>query len=184
MGKGIGGHQSAKAEKEEWLTDPRITTALGKIDLDPCAPINPPWKIAEKTYTILDNGLIQPWEGFVFCNPPYGSKTGTWLNRLADHGNGIALIFARTETEMFFTSAWKRAKAMLFLEGRLYFYHVDGRRAAANGGAPSVLLAYGDLAVDRLATSGIAGAFIEQWDMMPGRKGEAVKENMLSPLSD
>ena len=156
----IGSHQSAKMDKDEWLTPPEILNALGDFDLDPCAPIVRPWDMAAKHYTIDDLGLTRPWFGRVWCNPPYGSQTGIWLQRLADHGNGIALIFARTETEMFFSQIWKRADALLFIEGRLYFHHVDGSRAAANAGAPSVLVAYGMMNVDALANSGIKGKVI------------------------
>lgn len=160
---GMGGHQSAAAMKDEWLTPLSILRALGPFDLDPCAPIAPPWPTANRTFTIRDNGLIQPWSGFVWCNPPYGAKTGDWLGRLADHGSGIALIFARTETEMFFDQVWRRASSMLFFEGRLYFHHVDGRRARANAGAPSVLVGYGPEADRRLASSGIAGSLVTGW---------------------
>lgn len=45
--------------------------------------------------------------------------------------NAMALIFARTETRMFFDHVWPKAQAVLFLEGRLYFHHVCGRRASA-----------------------------------------------------
>jgi hypothetical protein len=100
----------------------------------------------------------------VYCNPPYGSATGIWLNRLADHpGGGIALIFARTETEMFVSQVWRRANALLFLFGRLFFHHQSGKRATSNSGAPSVLVAYGDEAMERLRQCRLAGAFIEQW---------------------
>src|SRR5437763_5696 len=85
-----------------------------------------------------DLGWTRRWTGRVFMNPPYGPETGKWLARLADHGDGIALIFARTETEMFHRHGWQRADAMLFLRGRLHFHSVDGARAAANAGAPSV----------------------------------------------
>ena len=156
----IGSHQSAKMDKDEWLTPPEILNALGDFDLDPCAPRVRPWDMAAKHYTIDDLGLTRPWFGRVWCNPPYGSQTGIWLQKLADHGNGIALIFARTETEMFFSQVWKRADALLFIEGRLYFHHVDGSRAAANAGAPSVLVAYGMMNVDALANSGIKGKVI------------------------
>ena len=50
-------------------------------------------------------------------------------------------MFARTETEMFVEAVWKRATALRFLFGRLYFHRPDGRRAEANAGAPSVLVA-------------------------------------------
>lgn len=154
----IGGHHSAAALKDEWLTPPEILQELGPFDLDPCAPIKRPWPTAAEHYTIEDNGLAQPWHGRVWCNPPYGLEAARWLDRLARHGNGIALIFARTETRMFFEHVWRRADAVLFIEGRLHFHHVDGRRAAANSGAPSCLIAYGDENALRLKDCGL-GAF-------------------------
>lgn len=140
---GMGGHQSARMIKDEWLTPPDIIEALGMFDLDPCSPINRPWDTAKRHFTVLDNGLNQEWVGRVWLNPPYGREASEWLRRLWIHGNGIALIFARTETEMFFDHVWTKADALLFFKGRLYFHHVDGSRAGANAGAPSVLIAYG-----------------------------------------
>lgn len=139
----MGGHQSAAMLKDEWLTPPHVLAALGLFDLDPCAPIEPPWPTAARRFTVLDDGLKQPWSGRVWLNPPYGRETGTWLARLAEHGNGVALIFARTETEMFHEHVWEKADAVLFLRGRLHFHHVCGKRADHNGGAPSCLVAYG-----------------------------------------
>lgn len=158
---GMGGHHSAAMLKDEWLTPPDILRALGDFDLDPCAPIDRPWEMAKAHYTVLDNGLMQPWVGRVWMNPPYGLEAREWLNKLAGHGDGIALIFARTETEMFFSEVWERADAILFLRGRLYFHHVNGDRAAANAGAPSCLIAYGQRNVDSLKASGIAGRLVE-----------------------
>lgn len=100
----------------------------------------------------------------VFCNPPYGAEAGRWLARCADHGNAIALIFARTETTMFVEHVWRKADALLFIHGRLHFHHVDGSRAAANAGAPSVLVAYGRKNAEVLAMCGIKGAFVP-WGM-------------------
>lgn len=157
---GMGGHQSAAMLKDEWLTPPGILRALGPFDLDPCAPIVRPWDMAKAHYTVADNGLLQPWHGRVWLNPPYGLEAREWLNRLAGHGNGIALIFARTETDMFFEEVWNRADAVLFVRGRLYFHHVDGTRAGANSGAPSVLVAYGHANVDALRSSGIDGRLV------------------------
>lgn len=161
----IGGHQSHRMGKDEWLTPPDILKALGPFDLDPCAPINPPWPMAANHFTILDNGLAREWGGRVFCNPPYGREAASWLARCAEHRNAIALIFARTETAMFFEHVWKQADALLFIEGRLHFHHVDGRRAEANGGAPSVLIAYGAENVKALADSGIPGALVSGWEV-------------------
>lgn len=157
---GIGSHQSAASLNEEWLTPPALLQQLGPFDLDPCAPINPPWKTADRCFTIYDDGLKQPWRGRVWLNPPYGIKAKAWLARLADHGNGIALIFARTETEMFFEQVWKRASALLFLRGRLHFHHVNGKRAAANSGGPSVLVAYGQDNAYCLSRNSFLGAYV------------------------
>lgn len=157
---GMGGHHSAKMQKDEWLTPPAILRALGPFDLDPCSPVTRPWDTAARHFTIHDNGLSQEWSGRVWCNPPYGLEADRWLERLAAHGNGIALIFARTETVMFFRRVWNVATAVLFIEGRLFFHHVSGQRAKANAGAPSVLIAYGDDNAARLEESGIAGKFI------------------------
>lgn len=165
----IGGHQSPNMGKDEWLTPPAILSALGQFDLDPCAPIVRPWDTAKRHYTILDNGLNQEWSGRVWCNPPYGREASTWLDRCASHGNAIALIFARTETAMFFDQVWKRASALLFIEGRLHFHHVDGRRAAANEGAPSVLIAYGKENAEILRGCKISGAYVPIDELTLGR---------------
>lgn len=145
---GMGGHQSAAMLKDEWLTPPSILSALGgaaSFDLDPCAPVTRPWPMARTHYTVEDNGLAQPWRGRVWFNPPYGPPgvVGPWMRRMREHGHGMALTFARTETDLFFETVWHCAAALLFLRGRLYFHHVDGSRARANAGAPSVLIAYG-----------------------------------------
>ncbi len=158
--KGIGSHQSANMGKDEWLTPPFILDAFPEFDLDPCAPIAPPWGMAKQTFTIEDDGLSKEWTGRVWCNPPYGLEAAKWLERMVIHGDGIALIFARTETKMFFSHVWDKATAVLFLEGRLYFHHVSGERAKANAGAPSVLIAYGERSAELLKNCGIKGKYI------------------------
>lgn len=157
---GIGIHTKPyRGLTDEWLTPPEILKALGSFDLDPCAPLNRPWDTAAKHHTIEDDGLAQTWEGRVWLNPPYGPQTWKWLERLAAHGDGIALTFARTETEGFFRTAW-RADALLFFKGRLYFHHATGQRASGNAGGPSVLLAFGERNVQALRDSGIPGALV------------------------
>ena len=158
--KGIGSHQSAKMLKDEWLTPPEIIQALGKFTLDPCSPILRPWSTAENHYTINDDGLSKEWFGRVWCNPPYGLEASKWLKKLSEHQNGIALIFARTETRMFFEYVWSKAVGILFIEGRLYFHHVDGSRAKANAGAPSCLIAYDNENAIKLRDSKIKGKFL------------------------
>lgn len=164
-----GSHESQDAETHTWLTPPNIIKALGPFDLDPCAAPEPrPWPTASTHWTRVDNSLNRPWFGRVWLNPPYGKKAqiAPWLRRLADHGSGTALIFARTETTAFFETVWERATSILFLKGRLCFYRPDGTlprndQGGGNAGAPSVLVAYGQDDSDRLRDSGLAGRFLK-----------------------
>lgn len=157
---GMGSHHSHLAGKDEWLTPPEIIQALGPFDLDPCAPISRPWDTAKNHYTIDDDGLSKEWHGRVWCNPPYGRKTGYWLEKCAIHNNAIALIFARTETTDWVYFVWAKAHSILFIYGRLHFYHVSGARAAANSGAPSALISYNAENTEALEKSGIRGRLV------------------------
>ena len=145
--------------KDEWLTPPSIIKSLGDFDLDPCSPINRPWETANNHYTVKDNGLVLDWKGRVWCNPPYGNQASFWLDKCAHHGNAIALTFARTETRMFFNSIWNKATAILFIKGRLKFYHVNGKQGNS-AGAPSVLIAYGNKNAEILKNCDIKGKFL------------------------
>jgi hypothetical protein len=157
----MGSHQSARAETTTWLTPPEIIDALGPFDLDPCAAPSPrPWPTATRHIELPEDGLEAEWSGHVWLNPPYSFAAWTWLAKLARHGDGIALIFARTETAGFVREVWGKATGVLFLHGRLYFHRPDGERAAANSGAPSCLVAYGDRAAERLMTCGLAGTYV------------------------
>lgn len=146
--------------KDEWLTPKYITDALGPFDLDPCTSIVRPWKIADACYTKEDNGLVQRWHGFVWCNPPYGRETETWMKRMAEHNNGIALIFARTETKTFFKHIWPKATAVFFIEKRVNFCNTEGVASKASSGAPSVLVAYGEEARQRLKNCTLRGKYV------------------------
>lgn len=165
----IGGHHSHRAGTETWLTPPDIIKALGPFDLDPCAAPSPrPWPTATRHIELPEDGLSAPWTGFVWCNPPYGRAVDAWLARMNEHGNGLALIFARTETEAFFRQVWRGAAATgaLFIEGRLHFHFPDGQRAPANAGGPSVLIPYGAEALARLRAAKLPGALVS-WEVQP-----------------
>lgn len=158
MKKGMSGHQSATAITNEWLSPPEIIKSCGEFDLDPSAPIIRPWDMAKQHYTVIDNGLKQNWHGRVWFNPPYDRYTiEQWMKKMAEHNNGIALLFARTETEVFQNYVFDRAASILFLKSRLTFYTVDGKPGEHNGGAPSCLIAYGKQNVEALGDSGIVG---------------------------
>lgn len=153
---------------DEWLTPKYITDALGPFDLDPCSPINRPWDTAAAYYTQLDDGLTKDWHGRVWCNPPYGTETKKWLAKLAEHGNGIALVFSRTETSTFFHNVWGKADAIFFFKGRLRFCDVYGRESGT-AGAPSCLIAYGKENIQSIRKAmfdrKIKGVFVPLYDI-------------------
>lgn len=145
--------------KDEWLTPPWIINSLGDFDLDPCAPIVRPWPMAKEHYTIEDNGLMKPWRGRVWLNPPYGRETFKWMARMAEHRTGIALIFARTDTMGFHREIFGKARGMLFLKGRIQFCHVDGT-AGDRPNAASCLVAYSDADCRALEACAIPGRYV------------------------
>lgn len=145
---------------DTWLTPPGIIQALGVFDLDPCTPDVMPWETARVRYTIKENGLASPWFGRVWLNPPYGREAAKWLNKMTTHNNGVALIFARTETKDFFRYVWDQADGLLFIKGRLFFHHAGGTKAKANAGAPSVLIGYGRQNANCLESCGIPGKYV------------------------
>jgi hypothetical protein len=156
----LGSHQQTVGKSQSHLTPPHIIEALGPFDLDPCAAICMPWDTATWHYTICENGLVQPWRGFVWCNPPFDRyQVGLWAEKMAAHNNGIMLLHARTETE-WFSSCWMKSSGILFLDHRLHFHREDGTRQPANSGAPVCLVAFGHLAEFRIKMSGISGYWV------------------------
>lgn len=146
---------------DDWLTPPPILSRLGRFDLDPCASVVRPWPTADRHLTIEDDGLVRPWHGRVWLNPPY-TAVAEWMSRMASHRQGISLTNSRTETAWFFDYVWNAADALLFVRGRLKFYRPDGTLGDLGGRAsnPSVLAAFSPFDSEALYRSGIAGKFV------------------------
>lgn len=124
-----------------WLTPPDLLSKLGSFELDPCAAINRPWDCAQNNYTITDNGLILPWHGRVWCNPPYGKEAAAFMARMAEHSNGLALIFMRPDTRWFQDMVLATAQYLFLLRGRIRFCRIDGTPGQAPNAA-SCLVAW------------------------------------------
>lgn len=80
------------------------------IDLDPCW--DPECIVTAKTvYDIRrgEDGLILPWHGRVFCNPPY-SRPESWLHRAVLHastgGEVLALVVAAVGSSYWHRLVW------------------------------------------------------------------------------
>lgn len=140
----------------EWFTPPELFQQLGMtFDLDPCMPIRRlsddpavppvPWVPARSWWTPIENGLLQPWHGRVWLNPPYGPTAVPFLHRLAEHGDGLALVFSRTETA-WWRSVAARADAVCFLRDRVRHVREDGHKG--RGAMGSALLVFGERNID------------------------------------
>jgi hypothetical protein len=80
-----------------WVFD-----AMGlKFDLDVAAPPGGPWHVpADRYYTAEDDGLTSPWDGLVWCNPPW-SQFGAWADRYESHDQAVIMGLCLSETLWF-----------------------------------------------------------------------------------
>lgn len=144
---------------DEWYTPPYIIEALGEFDLDPCAAHG--WITAKKHLYKEDDGLANEWYGRVWLNPPYSRKlVCAFIEKMARHGNGIALIFNRMDIAMWHDIIFPTADSMLILRGRLKFYRPDGSQGDS-AGCGSVLLAWGENNSRILQSCGLPGVFVK-----------------------
>jgi hypothetical protein len=146
----------------EWYTPAWVFDALGlQFDLDPSSPHDMATSVpAETKYTIFDDGLNKPWYGRVWLNPPYGKETPQWMSRMIDHGNGVALVFSRTDAS-WCQAAMRSATAMLFVQGRIQF--IPGREnqhKKSRSGAGTVMFAWGDECASALERMSDRGMYI------------------------
>lgn len=115
------------SKTDSWSTPQDLYDALDAefhFTLDPCADEHN-HKCA-MYFTKEQDGLLQSWEGYtVFCNPPYGSKIGTWVRYAYEQSRRpktrvVLLIPARTDTRWFHDYVYRKAE-IRFLKGRLKF---------------------------------------------------------------
>lgn len=137
-----------------WLTPLPIIKELGKFDLDPCG--YPGHNTAETLYCLPDfDGLKNNWFGRVWLNPPYGKYQQEWLDKMADHGNGIALIFARLETK------WIQkylVSGFFQLEGRIRFLNEEFKQETT-AGTGSILIPFGRKNIGSILISDLKGRY-------------------------
>lgn len=143
----------------EWYTPSEIIIPLGEFDLDPCTSdiaysFN---RSAKKYYTKEDNGLNKEWFGRVWLNPPYSQPAITqFIEKMALHNNGIALLYNRSDNQMFHSFIFPVADSIFFIKGRIKFFRPDGTRGEQPG-AGSVLIAFGENNTKAIENSGLVG---------------------------
>lgn len=145
---------------DEWYTPKEIIDALGKFDLDPCAPVKPLWQTAETMYNKNHDGLTKDWVGRVWLNPPYSRPLiEQFVRKLAQHGNGIALLFNRCDSKMFQDIILRRQRQLNFYAEGFVF---SGRTeyGGDSPGCGAVLIAFGEENAEILKTCNISGKYV------------------------
>lgn len=146
-----------QAQSTDWQTPKdlfdRLWDEFGPFDLDPCGQREhhyTAWRIAHKGGGFYDgsteamDGLLQPWYGKVYMNPPYGREMPKWIDKAVSEvecGNAelvVALIPSRTDTKVwqrYIVRGWAgagmlhahpRLAELHFLPGRLKFGGATG----------------------------------------------------------
>lgn len=159
-----------QGKSNTWFTPKYFFDELGEFDLDPCTESFRPFDTARNHYEHDKgfDGLAPEWEGRVWLNPPYGKFTHVWLRRLADHGNGVALVFTAFETK-WGQDALKTADGIFLLAGRVSFIDQYGK-TQNNAGKGSCLIIYGEDNLKRLGN--LKGVLIKSQELLKGESGK------------
>lgn len=136
-------------EGDEWYTPQWLFDALGvKFEIDVCAPLDPTYSSvpAARRFTIEDDGLAQPWEGTVWCNPPY-SKPEPWARRMIHHRDGLLLTHIPMNAG-WCVDLWETCEAIRLFQA-MEFVRPDG--AIQRPGYWLQLAAFGPVATEALS---------------------------------
>lgn len=142
----------SKNNSDEWYTPPQIVRALGHFDLDPCASRSQPEPLADDQFFLPEqNGLLLPWHGRVWCNPPF-SQVDLWIEKMACHSEGgIFLSSNATETD------WGRKLAIVSTAFLLLHHRINFLGTTSSNTRGSIFWAFGKPNVESLRHSGLHG---------------------------
>lgn len=152
--------QPALKKNDRLQTPPWVWQALRPFDLDPCAA--PETMIGARNYALEcgQDGLQLPWDGFVWCNPPFSQKE-VWAERMIEHGNGLLILPERGSAPWFAPVAvaagsyWVMGKKINFIGG------------SSSNNLGSVIFPFGSCAKERLMRSDLPGHYVAVLQQRP-----------------
>jgi ParB family chromosome partitioning protein len=134
-------HVSNNSGKYEWHTPKKFVDAarevMGNIDLDPASS-----EIANKViqadiiFTEQDSGLVHPWSGNIWMNPPYNNSlvrefTKKMVEDLPNINQACVLVNNATETRWFQHISGK-CDMMCMVSGRIKFLDENGEATGSS----------------------------------------------------
>lgn len=136
-----------------WVFD-----AMGlRFDLDVASPVGGPWYVpCERYFTAADDGLTLPWDGLVWCNPPYSNYT-PWAQRFRDHDR-MALMGIVLPEVLWLPPVMHAADAVSFIS--CDFARPDGRKIRLRQKVFVAFTGVGVLPAQRLAAADPYGAVL------------------------
>jgi phage N-6-adenine-methyltransferase len=118
------------AGSTDWETPPELFKRYDEIyhfDIDVCATSAN--TKCRRYFTPEQDGLIQPWLGMCWMNPPYGRGVGPWIKKAYESALAgamvVALLPARTDTGWFHQYIYPSKAEIEFLQGRVRFIQGD-----------------------------------------------------------
>jgi phage N-6-adenine-methyltransferase len=124
----IYGHGGEDGLGDEWYTPKWLFDGLGlTFSIDVCGPVDRTHISVpcERYYTEADDGLTSPWDGTIWCNPPY-SEPEPWAKRCIQHGNGLLLTHIPMNAE-WASAVWHNCDAIRLFQA-MEFVRPDGKR--------------------------------------------------------
>ncbi len=125
-----------------------VYDCLERVNLDPCSNSHiQPQVIADRYYTVVEDGLQQPWMGTCFVNPPY-TYVSKWAQKLLDEYTaghmtaGILLVAASVETR-WYQKLGRSGEFICHLNQRQWFDQAPGVPCKERARFPSVLFYLG-----------------------------------------
>jgi hypothetical protein len=127
----------------EWYTPSEFIElarkVMGSIDLDPASCDKAQKTVRAGTfYTLETDGLVQPWFGRVWLNPPYSKHLITrfidkFISELPNIEQAILLTDARTDTRWF--RRLMSVSTVCLTHGRIHFINANGEPGTPTIGA-------------------------------------------------
>lgn len=167
----LGKRGLQSSDSNEWYTPAQYIVSarrvLGAIDLDPASS----WEAnqivkAPKFYHLEDSGLIKPWPGRIWLNPPYGTLTGEFVQKLTTElldgttQAAIVLVNSHATDSDWFQKLWD-ADALCFTDHRIDFKSPHKKETGSTHGS---VFAYFGPAPEKFATEfEVYGAVVRRW---------------------